>query len=138
MNRTLISIAIAAATTLGAASSFAGSFPASGEFSAADQPATEVTTAVARNERVPASVLALSMPAAGEFSAADAPVVAGPGLTREQVRQALASARATLPTYNGEIAEAYAAPSTHTRREVRQEGQLALRAGQIPAGDLTL
>ncbi len=138
MNRTLVSIAIAAATTLGAASSFAGSFPASGEFSAADQPATEVSTVVAHTERANASVLAQAMPAAGEFSAADAPVIAGPGLTREQVRQALASARAAQPAYNGEIVEAYAAPSTHTRQAIRQEGQLALRTGQIPAGELTL
>jgi hypothetical protein len=37
MNRNLIAIALAAATTLGATASFAGDFPASGEFSAVDQ-----------------------------------------------------------------------------------------------------
>jgi hypothetical protein len=37
MNRNLIAIALAAAATFGTASSFAGDFPASGEFSAVDQ-----------------------------------------------------------------------------------------------------
>jgi hypothetical protein len=37
MNRNLIAIALAAAATLGATASFAGDFPASGEFSAVDQ-----------------------------------------------------------------------------------------------------
>lgn len=136
MNRTLISIAIAAATTLGAASSFAGTFPASGEFSGVEQISAPITATFKHSQRTGYNVSAQGVPASGEFSAADAPTLASNGLSREQVRQALADSQ---PVVNGEVPEAYAAaPSTHTRQQVRQEGRLALRAGQVPTGDANL
>lgn len=136
MNRTLASIAIAAAATLGAASSFAGSFPAVGEFSGVEQISAPITATFKHSQHTGYNVSVQSMPAAGEFSAADAHGYGLPGLSREQVRQALANSQ---PVTNGEVPEAYAAaPSAHTRQEVRQEGRVAMRAGQVSIGDASL
>lgn len=136
MNRNLVSIAIAAAATLGAASSFAFDMPAAGEFSGVEQVSAPFTAHVRTAPRAAYNMAANGQPAAGEFSAADDQLMASPGLSREAVRQALADARDAQPVVNGEIPESYAAaPSSRTRQEVRQEGRMALRAGQIATGD---
>jgi hypothetical protein len=138
MNRNLVSIALAAAATFGAASSFAGDFPASGEFSGVAQISAPFTATFGRSHsnRATYNVAAQGMPAAGEFSGVEEQTVAGPGLTREQVRQALNSNGRAQPTVNGEDPESYAAaPSALTRQEVRQEGRMAMRSGQVATGE---
>ncbi|MBA4256385.1 MAG: hypothetical protein C0445_10970 [Polaromonas sp.] len=134
MNRHVFAIAIAAAATLGATASFAA--PAAGEFSGVEQAAVPYTASVAKTPRASYNQVAQGAPAAGEFSAADGQAVAGAPLSREQVRHALNNAQ---PTVNGEVPEAYAAaPAVRTREEVRQEGRMALRAGQIATGNLAM
>jgi hypothetical protein len=140
MNRNLISIALAAAATFGATASFAGDFPASGEFSGVAQISAPFTASFAHSdrnsERATYNVAAQGMPAAGEFSGVEEQTVAGPALTREQVRQALNSNGRAQPTVNGEDPESYAAaPSALTRQEVRQEGRIAMRTGQVATGE---
>jgi hypothetical protein len=140
MNRNLVSIALAAAATFGAASSFAGDFPASGEFSGVEQISAPFTATFGHSnnhsERATYNVAAQGMPAAGEFSGVEEQTVAGPGLTREQVRQALNSNGRAQPTVNGEDPESYAAaPSALTRQAVRQEGRVALRSGKLATGE---
>jgi hypothetical protein len=137
MNRTFTSIAFAAAATLGAASAFAGGMPAAGEFSGVEQVSAPFTAHVHSEPRARYDMAANGQPAAGEFSAADDQLMAAPALSREQVRQALADARTDgVVVANGEAPEAIApAPSTLTRQQVRQEGRMALRAGQIATGD---
>jgi hypothetical protein len=141
MNRNLISIALAAAATFGATASFAGDFPASGEFSGVAQISAPFTATFGRSssthsERASYNVATQGMPAAGEFSGVQEQTVAGPALTREQVRQALNSNGLAQPTVNGEDPESYAAaPSALTRQEVRQEGRIAMRTGQVATGE---
>lgn len=139
MKNTFASIAIAAAATLGATASFAGSFPASGEFSGVEQVSAPFTAQLRSAPRMAYSAAANGQPAAGEFSAADDQLMASPGLSREAVRQALADARDAQPVVNGEIPESFAAaPSGRTRQEVRQEGRMALRNHQLATGDTSM
>ncbi len=139
MNRNLISIAIAAAATFGAASSFAADMPAAGEFSGVEQVTAPFTAHLRTQPRATYNMAANGQPAAGEFSAADDRLAAGPSLSREAVRQALADANSAQPVVNGEIPESYAATtSSRTRQEVRQEGRMATRSGTMAVGELNM
>ena len=102
MNRSLLNIAFAAASVLAAASVQAAGFPASGEFSAADEVRTNATVTRVRSD----------------------------------VRDANRAERAASLQVNGETGQATAAaPSTQTRQAVRKEGNEALRAHKIAAGE---
>ena len=105
MQRSILNIAFAAASVLATATVQAAGFPASGEFSAADE--------------------------------VQAPVVVT--TTRSEVRDATRAERAASLRVNGEIGQITAsAPSTRTRQEVRKEGNEALRAHKLPAGDASI
>lgn len=87
-----------------------------------------------------ASVQAAGFPASGEFSAVDevqAPVAVT--TTRSEVRDATRAERAASLRVNGETGQITAsAPSTHTRQEVRKEGNEALRAHKLPVGEASI
>jgi hypothetical protein len=105
MQRSILNIAFAAASVLAAASVQAAGFPASGEFSAADevQTPTVVTT------------------------------------VRSDVRDATRAERAASLRVNGETGQTTAmAPTAKTRQEVRKEGNDALRAHKLPAGEASI
>ena len=87
-----------------------------------------------------ASVQAAGFPASGEFSAADG-VQAPTAVTtvRSEVRDATRTERAASLQVNGETGQITAtAPATKTRQEVRKEGNEALRAHKLPAGEASI
>lgn len=87
-----------------------------------------------------ASVQAAGFPASGEFSAVDE--VQSPTAvvtTRSDVRNATRDERAASLQVNGETGQITAtAPSTQTRQAVRKEGNEALRAHKLPAGEASI
>lgn len=105
MQRSIFNIAFAAATVLAAASVQAAGFPASGEFSAADEVQTPTVVTTVRSE----------------------------------VRDATRAERAASLRVNGETGQTTAmAPTAKTRQEVRKEGNEALRAHKLPAGEASI
>lgn len=87
-----------------------------------------------------ASVQAAGFPASGEFSAADEVQTPTAVVTlRSEVRNATRTERAASLDVNGETGQATAAaPSTQTRQAVRKEGNDALRAHKLPAGEASI
>lgn len=87
-----------------------------------------------------ASVQAAGFPASGEFSAVDEVQSPTAVVTlRSEVRDATRDERAASLHMNGETGQATAmAPSARTRQEVRKEGNEALRAHKLPAGDAAI
>lgn len=87
-----------------------------------------------------ASVQAAGFPASGEFSAVDQ-VQSPTAVTtvRSEVRDATRTERAASLQVNGETGQTTAsAPATKTREEVRREGNEALRAHKLPAGEASM
>ena len=79
-------------------------------------------------------------PAAGEFSAADAAQVApSQGLTRATAKiEAAGDLQAAHKVNSETLQNQQVDASKLTRAEVRQEGRLAMNAGEIPSGEFAL
>ncbi len=77
-------------------------------------------------------------PAAGEFSSVDQ-LEAAPsqGMTRATATIEAVQSSQAAHKINSETLQNDNAKSQLTRAEVREEGRLALRAGQIPSGDIS-
>lgn len=78
------------------------------------------------------------MPAAGEFSAVDQVELApSQGMTRATARIEAANDPQAAHKLNNETLQNHHAEATRTRTEVRQEGRLAMRAGEIASGEIS-
>lgn len=77
-------------------------------------------------------------PASGEFSAVDQ-IEAAPsqGMTRATARIEAANAPQAAHKVNSETLQNHQEASKRTRADVREEGRMALSAGQIASGDVS-